>query len=65
MNCSIIDSDPILIDCCPAYGYHRCCWILTMLHPVNEIYGGFWSMLLRMFHFEYIVTDFPYLITTE
>jgi hypothetical protein len=65
MNLSIINSDPILFDCRPAYGYHCCCSILTMLHPTNEIYGGFWSILLRMFRFEYIVTAFPYLITTE
>jgi hypothetical protein len=64
MNCSIIGSDPILFDCCPAYGY-QCCSILTVLHPAIEIDGDFWSILLRMFRFEYIVTAFPYLITTE
>ena len=65
MNLSIIDSDPILFDFRLAYGYHCCCSILTMSHPANEIYGGFWSILLHMFHFEYIVIAFSYLITTE
>ena len=60
MNCSIIGSDPILFDCCPAYGYRYCCYI-----HANEIYGDFWSTLLRMFRSEKIVTAFSYLITTE
>ena len=28
-SCSIFDSNPILFDCCPSYGY-QCCWILTV-----------------------------------
>jgi hypothetical protein len=65
MNLSIIDSNPILFDCRLAYGYHCCCSILTMSHPADEIYGDLWLILLRMFRFEYIVTVFPYLITTD
>ena len=59
MNLSIIDSDPILFDCRPAYGYHCCCWILTMFHSANEIYDGFWSILLRMFRFDVYRNNLP------
>ena len=41
-------------------------WLsILLLHPANEIYGDFWSILLRIFRFEYIVTAFSYLITIE
>jgi hypothetical protein len=59
MNLSIINSDPILCDYRPAYGYHCCCSILTMSHPANEIYGGFWSILLRMFRFNVYRNSLP------
>jgi hypothetical protein len=59
LNLSIIDSDPILFDCRLSYGYHRCCSILIMLHPTNEIYGGFWSILLRMFRFDVYRNSLP------
>jgi hypothetical protein len=59
MNLSIIDSDPILFDCRLAYGYHCCCSILTMSHPTNEIYGGFWSILLRIFRSDVYRNSLP------
>ena len=65
MNLSIINSDPILCDYRPAYGYHCCCSILTMSHPTNEIYGGFGQYCYACFVLMYIITAFPYVITTE
>jgi hypothetical protein len=58
-NLSIIDSNPILFDCRLAYGYYCCCLILTMSHPANEIFGGFWLILLRMFHFDVYHNSLP------
>jgi hypothetical protein len=58
MNCSIISPDPILFDCCPGYGY-QCCSILTVLHPATEIDDDFWSILLRMFHFDVYRNSLP------
>ena len=41
------------------YGYYCCCSILTMSHPANEIYGGFWLILLCMFRFDVYRNNLP------
>ena len=57
MNCSIIGSDPILFDCCPAYGYRYCCYIQqmkSMVILVNAVtHISFWVYRNNLPIFDY------------
>jgi len=60
MNCSIIGSEPIYL-----IAVQLMLFDLDYVTPSKWNLWWFWSILLRMFRFEYIVTTFPYLIATE